>query len=282
MALRATGIDLTAETLTLAVCVRIARVDSTLLGFTSHDRGLTVGGEAYVAAGFVPSAVRTEAGPTVDNLEIVGLLDSDAIVEADLRAGLYDGAEIRVFVVDWSNTALAPLKLVKGTLGDVRHGSGQFAAELRSLSQRLGQRVGDLISPLCRVAALGDAQCGVILAGYQTAVTVASVVSDVRFTVMPGGAFGDGYFSYGRITFTSGDNAGLVREIKSHVDSGDEDLTLQQPFPYTVQPGDAATVEAGCDRRLETCRDRFSNVANFRGEPHVPGSDYLMQRGLRT
>ena len=246
MALRATGIDLTAETLTLAVCVRIARVDSTLLGFTSHDRGLTVGGEAYVAAGFVPSAVRTEAGPTVDNLEIVGLLDSDAIVEADLRAGLYDGAEIRVFVVDWSNTALAPLKLV------------------------------------CRVAALGDAQCGVILAGYQTAVTVASVVSDVRFTVMPGGAFGDGYFSYGRITFTSGDNAGLVREIKSHVDSGDEDLTLQQPFPYTVQPGDAATVEAGCDRRLETCRDRFSNVANFRGEPHVPGSDYLMQRGLRT
>ncbi|MNL88249.1 hypothetical protein D3C87_2178470 [compost metagenome] len=31
----------------------------------------------------------------------------------------------------------------------------------------------------------------------------------------------------------------------------------------------------GCDKQLATCRDRFSNAANFRGEAHLPGNDLL-------
>ena len=31
------------------------------------------------------------------------------------------------------------------------------------------------------------------------------------------------------------------------------------------------------DKRLETCRDRFANVANFRGFPHIPGQDTVIR-----
>lgn len=31
-----------------------------------------------------------------------------------------------------------------------------------------------------------------------------------------------------------------------------------------------------CDQRFETCRDRFSNVENFRGFPHLPGNDFVL------
>jgi uncharacterized phage protein (TIGR02218 family) len=31
----------------------------------------------------------------------------------------------------------------------------------------------------------------------------------------------------------------------------------------------------GCDKRFETCRVRFANSVNFRGEPHLPGNDLL-------
>ena len=31
----------------------------------------------------------------------------------------------------------------------------------------------------------------------------------------------------------------------------------------------------GCDKQLATCRDRFANAANFRGEAHLPGNDLL-------
>lgn len=33
----------------------------------------------------------------------------------------------------------------------------------------------------------------------------------------------------------------------------------------------------GCDRQLGTCRDRFGNVANFRGFPHIPGNDFVLK-----
>jgi hypothetical protein len=33
---------------------------------------------------------------------------------------------------------------------------------------------------------------------------------------------------------------------------------------------------AGCDKRLDTCIDRFANLLNFRGEPYVPGADLLL------
>jgi hypothetical protein len=33
----------------------------------------------------------------------------------------------------------------------------------------------------------------------------------------------------------------------------------------------------GCDRQLATCRERFDNVVNFRGLPHIPGSDFVLR-----
>jgi uncharacterized phage protein (TIGR02218 family) len=41
-------------------------------------------------------------------------------------------------------------------------------------------------------------------------------------------------------------------------------------------PGDAILLTAGCDKRLETCRYKFSNALNFQGFPHVPADDWLM------
>ena len=34
-------------------------------------------------------------------------------------------------------------------------------------------------------------------------------------------------------------------------------------------------IEAGCDKRADTCRVKFGNFLNFRGFPHIPGEDWL-------
>lgn len=39
--------------------------------------------------------------------------------------------------------------------------------------------------------------------------------------------------------------------------------------------GDTFHIVPGCDKRLATCRDRYANVINFRGEPYLPGQDAL-------
>ena len=59
----------------------------------------------------------------------------------------------------------------------------------------------------------------------------------------------------------------------------DRDLTQNDitPFRATGTLGtDPFTVTAGCDKRFETCRDRFANSINFRGFPHIPGNDFVI------
>lgn len=91
-----------------------------------------------------------------------------------------------------------------------------------------------------------------------------------------------GYFDGGKITITSGPNAGIFREVKSYVPG---QITLWIEFPYSLAAGSPAetySMHVGCDKSLTTCRDRFNNVANHRGEWYLPGIDKLVQVGRHT
>jgi uncharacterized phage protein (TIGR02218 family) len=86
-----------------------------------------------------------------------------------------------------------------------------------------------------------------------------------------------GFFDAGSLTFTGGANAGRRVEVLRHVRDGDGDhLELWQRMIAEIQAGDAFTVSAGCDKRFATCRERFDNIANFRGFPHMPGNDFAL------
>ena len=85
----------------------------------------------------------------------------------------------------------------------------------------------------------------------------------------------DGWFAGGVLTFETGANAGASMEVKGWTrDPGRIELYL--PLGFAVQSGDLFRVHPGCDKRLDTCIDRFANVLNFRGEPYIPGQDLLM------
>ena len=61
-----------------------------------------LGGEGYRAdAGFERTAIRSDAGFAVDNLDLVGVFVAGGIVEDEVRAGLFDGAEIAISFVNW-------------------------------------------------------------------------------------------------------------------------------------------------------------------------------------
>ena len=155
--------------LTLATCWKVARRDGTRLGFTSHDRDLVFdlgdgeGALTYVAAsGFTRSNISAMAGFAADNLDVEGVLDSAAITAADLRAGRYDFAEIKIFEVNYADLSQGALKLRRGQVGQVRAEGSLFVAELRGLAERYAQEIGEVYTPACR-ADLGDARCQVRL-----------------------------------------------------------------------------------------------------------------------
>lgn len=151
--------------LTLATLWRIVRRDAQVFTFTDHDQDVVYGGETYVAArGYQRAAISSGGDLAVDETEVLGLLNDDSIAPSDIRAGLWDFAEVRMFAVNWADPAQGALRLRRGWLGEVvALDDGTFRAELRGLAQPLQQTIGELYQPECR-ADLGDRRCGVPVA----------------------------------------------------------------------------------------------------------------------
>jgi hypothetical protein len=82
-----------------------------------------------------------------------------------------------------------------------------------------------------------------------------------------------GYFAYGTVKWLTGLNAGYSMEVKTNSPGS---VQLVMPMIYPVQPGDTYSITAGCDKQMGTCKTRFSNLVNFRGEPYVPGNDTIL------
>lgn len=264
---------LNGEITTLATCWKLTRTDGVTMGFTDHDADLPVGSVTYRAqSGFTPSAVMASSGLNVDNLEVQGMLDSQSITKEDVIAGRYDYAEVEVFQVNYQEPEAGRIMVRRGWLGEITLKNGQFVAEVRGLTQKLSQQLGSLYSPACR-AKLGDAQCKVAMAAYTKSGMVGGVTSNAVFRDAARSEE-NGYFANGKITFTSGANAGLAMEIKEFTEG---EFVLVLPMPYAIAPGDAYSAVAGCDKNFATCVARFGNAANFRGEPHVPGIDRMLE-----
>jgi uncharacterized phage protein (TIGR02218 family) len=262
----------------LARCWIITRRDGVVMGFTDHDADITVAGTlCHAGTGLTASEATSRLGLQVDGAEIAGALADESLAENDLAAGRYDAASIEVHLVDWSDPSLS-LLLSKGVLGEVRREGAAFTAELRSLAHRLNEESGRLYTATCS-ADLGDARCTVDLTdpALHGSGTVVSLAGTSAFHAAGLDAFADGLFTAGKLSFTSGANAGFAVEVKTHrlaLDGVLIELWQQAPEPITI--ADAFTVTGGCDKRFATCRDRFANSINFRGFPHIPGNDFVI------
>lgn len=258
----------------LATCWKITRRDAVVLGFTDFGTDLVISGVAYQSAlGYSATDVVASGDLAVDNLNLQGIIDSPSITEPDLMAGVWDYAEVEIFEVIYSDLTAGVRRMRRGRIGEVSLGRTMFEAELRGLSQAFTQTLCELTSPTCR-AVLGDARCGVALGPLTVTGTVTSVTNP-RIWTDSTRAEAAAYFTFGKVAWTSGPNTGYAMEIKTHATGGV--MTMQLPMPYAVAVGHAYSLTPGCDKLLATCIAKFSNVVNFRGEPHLPGQDRLLR-----
>lgn len=261
------------ETTTLATCWEVTRRDGSIFGFTDFDKDLTVDSLLYQArSGYTRSAIHTIANLAVDNLDIESAIDSETLSAADLRAGVWDGATVEIFLVNWANLANGKIILKRGTIGEVELKDTVFRAELRGLSQALSQQIVELYTPDCR-ADLGDTRCKVNLAAL-TVTGAVSAVTDRRSFADSSRSESVNHWNGGLLIWTSGANVGRKMEVKAFGSGGA--FTLFLPMPSIVAVGDNYSLRPGCDKKFSTCKDRYSNVKNFRGEPNVPGNDQVL------
>ena len=147
-----------------------------------------------------------------------------------------------------------------------------FKAELRGLTQALQQQIVELYTPDCR-ADLGDSRCKINLTALTVTGTVTAATDCYGFTDSSR-AEASGYWNGGLVLWTSGANAGRKMEIGSFAAGV---FTLFLPMPGIIAVGDTYSLQPGCDKSFTTCKTRYGNGNNFRGEPYVPGTDQTLQ-----
>lgn len=256
---------------TIAQCIKVTRQDATVLGFTSAMTDLTVSAVLYSGSGLRLSSLVGSVGYAVDNAEVT-ILPADDVMRADLLTGLWDNAEWQTFEVNYADVSMGIKPGKCGRFGQVEFRRGEFVVEARGLMQALQQAVGDVTSVLCRYR-LGDARCTKVLTAFTYAGMVMASGSTRLVINTSGWSYGDDWFTDGEITGTSGLNSGYRRKVRSSVSGV---ITLNEALPYTPTPGDTFTAIAGCQKRhIEDCRDKFNNILNFGGEPHLPGLDQV-------
>jgi uncharacterized phage protein (TIGR02218 family) len=271
---------LTDPTLHLARCFCIVPVMGvTPIGpfyLTDHDAEIVVSGQTpsdingtYTPVDSVtPSAAESESDMSVDNMEIIGHIRANGIEDDDVKAGLFDGAKVWVFAVDWDKgvTAEGIVRLRRGWLGNIKQKDYQYTMELRGLTQKLTTQIVEMYTAACP-ADFCDTRCGLNIATYTHADTVATVTDNREFTVTSTSTD----CSHGHVLFTSGNNSGIAREIKSW-DTPTQTVITHITFPFTINVSDTLNLYEGCGKDLSDCQG-YSNVDNFRGFPHVPHQD---------
>lgn len=266
----------------------ITRVDGAVRRYTSLDRDLEFppgSGVTYRSCGsLVPSAsenvAEVDQAGTMDLSGALGSEDDDgAIGRWDLMAGLYDGAFVEVWLVDWdpsTGAADSRKRLHSGTWAPVKLSDTEFSTEVAGDGAKLQQTpLVFLLGPGCRWQ-FGDPEtCGKDLGPL----TVTGTVDDsdgVREFTDADRAETAGYFKRGRVTFTSGVNNGISAEIKEHEAGGVFSLWPRLPFPPSA--GDSYSMTPGCtnlktnDGGCNGCT-AWGQLLRYGGADKVPGRD---------
>jgi len=241
--------------------------------WTNADYPITWDGNTYSVFPFERGNTRTVIGTEVDTLDINLMVNEDSLISGIpvshyASNGGFDGATVtlrRAFLASWGVPPTGTILMFSGRVSDVSPNRSEVELTAKSDMELLNIRMPRNLYQASCMNTLFDSGCGLNKASF--AVNSACLVGSTKNQVLSALAQAAGYFDLGTITFTSGLNAGVSRNVKSYTGGT---FRLSLALPYTPTTGDTFTAYAGCDRSKATCQNKFSNVVNFRGMPYIP------------
>ena len=135
-----------------------------ILGYTTHIENLVFEAVTYKAKdSYGASGINSKDDLSVDDLQILGILNNEDIKVEDIEAGKWDDFEAESFLLNYLDLSQGKMILpAGGNAGEIETRRSTYVAELRGLQHYLDQEIGSLFSVLCR-ADLGDSLCKVRL-----------------------------------------------------------------------------------------------------------------------
>lgn len=271
---------------TRATLVKLITKTGKIYGYTDHDVGLNVLGVNYnPAPGLTRMQLTRSINESVANQEF-GSAWIDA-PEEKLLAGEFDNAELEISFCDWSNPSNGALLMERGRLGIIQWTADGFRADLQSWMRDLQKTINFPVTASCRhrlFSQVGDVSpsaaigfCKLDKAAFKCIATINSYsVPKMVFeiTVTSGTIANTAtWFAGGHLIAVAMPNTSLLFRKPQMIKSS----TLLTPNVYRIElylpmpeaPLYSIELYPGCDKTTTACKDKFNNVINFGGFPHI-------------
>lgn len=265
----------------LVLCCKIMRSDGVELCFTETDKSVIVDNQVYSTCASL-SAIRESCDLTTSDFKFETILNSELIKTEDISRGLFDEASVEIFMIDLSvvdedgrYTRIVCLK--RGRIGEIRiSGNNKFAAQIHDITFDLNRNITNRYSLTCR-AIFGDKKCGMNVDNFTYEGSITKIIDKKSFMDVQN--FQEsGYFDNGFIIFWNEDRTKIIEKtnVKFFINKTFE---LCKPTNINLIEGILYTANVGCDKTSKQCSQKFKNIANFRGEPHIPGIEKMYRKG---
>lgn len=252
----------------------ITLASGTVARYTTADVDITHGGHVFSSRGTLlkRGTVRSVIGLEVDTLDMRVFADASHLLEgrpfvACAMSGSLDGATVlleRAFLSAWTSPPVGSVTLFSGRVSDVSGSRTEVKVVAKSDIELLNIKLPRNIYQASCLNTVYDPSC----AASKSAKTVSGTVTGgTTHSITSARSESAGWFEQGVLAFTSGDNAGVFRTVKSYADGV---FGFALPLPHVPNIGDAFSVFPGCDKTQSTCASKFNNVIHFRGFPYIP------------
>jgi len=275
------SLDLTLTNLTLCACFKIELSAGITAYFTSRSADLTFLGETYTAIPIRRGPIQINTDLQTDRVDIafgiigITLGEAEYTVEEVVRYGFLRNAKITIYDVDYTTPANYELFYTGWIRDEVHHSSSGISFSITSVTQLLQEKKIPAVvySSECPWQ-IYDTNCGLNPDDWDESGS-ADAGSTTRLLYDPVFAFAahaEGYWQWGKIIMTSGDNTGIARSIMQHYDGY---VKMLLPFPKTIAVGAGFTAWPNCQGKAALCHSTFDNYENFLGFEYMPNPEAL-------
>lgn len=247
------------------------------LRYTSADIDIVSGGNVFSSVGpqIVRGSIRLSTGIEVDTLDVTVYSDRNDVISNGLSlsqlltVGGFDNAWFkleRAFMPTWGDTSVGTVLRFLGKVAEADYSRTKAEIKIKSLLELLNIKMPrNLFQPGC-IYNLFDVGCKLSKTAWKVNGTV-SAGSAANLIKSSNLTQGNGYFDLGLIVFNTGLNTGIGRTVKLYTTGQVRPII---PFPQVPKAGDTFSIYPGCDKKQATCKNKFNNLAHFRGFPFVP------------
>lgn len=209
---------------------------------------------------------------SVSTMEFTLAASAAANLLSLLPANNLDAATIRIYDVFADTPDLGRMAVYIGKIGDFGWNRTAVKAQGRNVwDSRFLEFPYYTYGDGC-FWRFGSPGCGIDTSSYTIVVSpsrlAVSSCSRIGLWVNSLGTVPDGYYDFGRVTFTGGVNSGQIRAVRNHLG---QSLQLSHALPYDPQSGDAMTLFPGCRKRFfADCTSKYNNARNYNGYQTIP------------